>query len=864
MNNLQGKYRFSIVELLLAFAVLVIVFNGFVALFSSGLDSSQKAIQKSSATESVEYFLKFFSNKIKNDWTWVQAFPDTKSDWTDTWVGWSNNPVLDKGNVKIDFIADDLNATFSPSTNQDGLFRVQYISNNNQADFSAVMRVWKNEEVAGSKVTLYCEVSWPADIPYDQRKKETFSSDVFKTPEIALGTNEKSGGVVTKTDDNGVTIELTDVIAGSRIIEFKITNTEASNGSLTSMVVSCNLNDLTEHSASENWATSEGYDATTGINGLIIDGSGGTVLAKGEAFTFTYTLDPDSVPETTIATVVGGNVATLVFAVDDFDYVFNYEKEITSTITFTKSATAIAETSSVSTDIAIQLFVPAGESSTEDITVDVSAIQSSTADYNNDYSTSLNSVTNNSSTAIITFSAGSASGSIVNLSFTVIQDSNVEGDEYVDLQLNVTDGSAKNGLLTDHKITITDDDIGLLSFKVGSSNTIDETATTAHDVVIELTIADSGILEKDVSIQIKDLLSGTAGSNVDYTFPSSSESVTFAKDSVSGTTQTIGLNVLEDLDIEGDETVVLQLVLVDSVSTALGAQSNHTVTITDDDMFSKDGVMVKFGCDYVDIQNTNNTPVQQVALKYFGENSFSAAQSVTISKDESVTLNAESGQKIEEVNVTASNTDSDWLTFTTTSDCGITTNSKYMVVFECDTISVKNLNTNKSIKQVKFWYYGKSNWEMPKSVSITNSMGFTNVSADAGNVIEKVRLSRSTSNKGWTTFTNNQNCDAFIVENNLEDSCEDVATGNVLQKGNCDMVFDIDYVNLKNKKNYPITEIKFKYLNNTNWDPNFSVDIPKKDTYTKVKGVIGEKIKAVSFTRNGKWYNKDSDASLCQ
>jgi hypothetical protein len=60
-------------------------------------------------------------------------------------------------------------------------------------DFSAKMRVWKNEEIiskngrdSGRKAIVYAEISWPVEISYDEREKEVYSINVFQPFVIPL------------------------------------------------------------------------------------------------------------------------------------------------------------------------------------------------------------------------------------------------------------------------------------------------------------------------------------------------------------------------------------------------------------------------------------------------------------------------------------------------------------------------------------------------------------------------------------------------------------------------------------------------------------------------------------------------------
>ena len=197
-QKFRFKSHFSLLELTFALAVLIIGFHSLMSLLSAGMESSKTTIAKAHVFDAVEQFLYYISNEITNgnidgshivnddDWDdWMGALPDEKCELVDAWVGWSLNPMWQQGNVRIDYITNNLSQTdFDLHVNTEGLFRVSYTASDNtdEAQFSAVLRVWKDEVVDDIKVVLYAETSWPAEAPYPGRDKEYFSLEVFKTP----------------------------------------------------------------------------------------------------------------------------------------------------------------------------------------------------------------------------------------------------------------------------------------------------------------------------------------------------------------------------------------------------------------------------------------------------------------------------------------------------------------------------------------------------------------------------------------------------------------------------------------------------------------------------------------------------------
>ena len=103
----------------------------------------------------------------------------------------------------------------------------------------------------------------------------------------------------------------------------------------------------------------------------------------------------------------------------------------------------------------------------------------------------------------------------------------------------------------------------------------------AHLISLRLTIPGGGVLGQDVSIDIVDDGTGSAQSGVDYSL-FTPVTVTFAAGSIDGATQSVTLSILEDEQVEGDETVVLRLTNAHGPA-VIGGNATHTVTIADDD-----------------------------------------------------------------------------------------------------------------------------------------------------------------------------------------------------------------------------------------------------------------------------------------
>jgi parallel beta-helix repeat protein len=244
----------------------------------------------------------------------------------------------------------------------------------------------------------------------------------------------------------------------------------------------------------------------------------------------------------------------------------------TATVAFQAASSATANESAANHSVTVVLSVPSG-ATPSDITVDVTDAGGGTATSDTDY-TAVGTVT-------LTFAAGSSNGATQTFDLAVLADTDVEGDETVNLQLgNVTGTQATLGAQTTHTATITDDDQATVAFQNAAGATADETAGN-HAVTVVLSIT-SGNTPSDITVDVTDTGGGSATSGTDYTAVGT-VTLTFPAGSANGAIQTFNLDVLADTDVEGNETVDLQLGNVTGTQAILGAQTTHTATITDDD-----------------------------------------------------------------------------------------------------------------------------------------------------------------------------------------------------------------------------------------------------------------------------------------
>jgi len=157
------------------------------------------------------------------------------------------------------------------------------------------------------------------------------------------------------------------------------------------------------------------------------------------------------------------------------------------------------------------------------------------------------------------------------LPLAIIDDALDEDDELLDLQLKNASAGLLVGATATHVHTIQDDDAAPNVSFMTATSTVTE-ANAPHAIVVALS-APSG---KPVTVPFS-LMAGTAVDPSDYTLGTSSPLV-FPPGT---TTQTITVNVVDDVLDEDGETAILQLGAPTNATTA--APASHTATLTDND-----------------------------------------------------------------------------------------------------------------------------------------------------------------------------------------------------------------------------------------------------------------------------------------
>nr|WP_321405449.1 Ig-like domain-containing protein [uncultured Carboxylicivirga sp.] len=254
--------------------------------------------------------------------------------------------------------------------------------------------------------------------------------------------------------------------------------------------------------------------------------------------------------ETVILTITGS---------DNADHTIGTSDQATITITDNDVATlSVFATTQAAEDISDGLFTistPATSNSATNITVAISGTATSGTDY----------------TAISTTVLLPANSTSVTVPVEVLADAIVEGDETVILNLISTDNpDVSIGSTNSATITIADNDAATLSVTATTQATEDNSDGL-------FTISSSQALP-DASL-ISFTITGSATSGVDYNAITSSITLPANQASV-----TVPVEVIADILVEEDETVILTITGSDNADHTIGTSDQATITITDNDV----------------------------------------------------------------------------------------------------------------------------------------------------------------------------------------------------------------------------------------------------------------------------------------
>ncbi len=245
-------------------------------------------------------------------------------------------------------------------------------------------------------------------------------------------------------------------------------------------------------------------------------------------------------------------------------------------VKFGASSSSVPEESSTGQDVTVQLD-SSGVTLTEAVSIDVLAGLSSTATSGLDFTGS----------GTLTFGVGSTDGSTRSVTISPMNDSLIEGNEVVALQLLNSVDVFVDTAADSHNLVIDDNDSAILTV---ASNTGVTEQGGAQAVVVTMTTSDGSFgtatLAPGVSItaSVVDATGGTALSGVDYSALSGLV-FTFNNGVGNGATRSVEIGMLNDALVEGDEEILVALgALSSSLDNQVSLDSSvGAVSIDDND-----------------------------------------------------------------------------------------------------------------------------------------------------------------------------------------------------------------------------------------------------------------------------------------
>ncbi len=285
----------------------------------------------------------------------------------------------------------------------------------------------------------------------------------------------------------------------------------------------------------------------------------------------------------TITILNGQTTGTVTFTIqDDLDI----EGTETAALTISNPSSGLTLGSTTTQNIAItdddfpsvdlNASANAGtEAGTTVITVTATSSQAVTGDQTVDLGVSGTGITGTDytlSSTTMTILNGQTTGTVT---FTVQDDSAIEGTEIATLTISNPSAGITLGSTTTQNIAITDNDFPSVDLSV-SANTGTEAGTTVITVTATASSAVSGDQTVDLGV------SGTGITSADYTLSSTTITILNGQ-----TTGMVTFTVQDDSDIEGSETATLTIGNP-SAGITLGSTTTQNITITDDDFPSVD------------------------------------------------------------------------------------------------------------------------------------------------------------------------------------------------------------------------------------------------------------------------------------
>lgn len=170
--------------------------------------------------------------------------------------------------------------------------------------------------------------------------------------------------------------------------------------------------------------------------------------------------------------------------------------------------------------------------------------------------------------------------STADISLGVIDDTDVEGDETIEITLTTPSGNVALGSNTVFTYTIHDDDNPegrTIDFATAGPGAGDEATPSVTSVFVNLNTPDDDVI---TTVDLQVISSGANAADETDDFVLSTSTVSFPADNTT-VSQSFDITVVDDAIYEGTETVTIRL--TNPVNADLGTVTEYTLDITDDD-----------------------------------------------------------------------------------------------------------------------------------------------------------------------------------------------------------------------------------------------------------------------------------------
>ena len=207
------KLQFNLVEIALAMAILAIGMSSILVLFPVGVNATKSSVAQNNMSDIAEYITGLYQALLFQQWNNDKGVREMTSlaerpgtNYTSTRAKYE--AAIDEGDLEA---FSPSNPNYFPNLrhlkNTQGVYIFQQTTGEN-VDFSAAVMVWwekitdlydywqssgsvtkysipvKGEALAGKSadhdiaIRLYIEVSWPAEIPYENREKQLYIQEL--------------------------------------------------------------------------------------------------------------------------------------------------------------------------------------------------------------------------------------------------------------------------------------------------------------------------------------------------------------------------------------------------------------------------------------------------------------------------------------------------------------------------------------------------------------------------------------------------------------------------------------------------------------------------------------------------------------